>query len=242
MSKNEKELLANKLFEKTDKLDLKKIVKDGELILVKKRYFGKDKIYAQRINFKKDLKELYYAIEGQINIIDVPERKFVIITGKGNRDNLEYHSRISKIYAVAYILKDEMKSEARDFVMPPLEFFCDTKNNWEDIDNWRWKLAIPIPIFITNSDLMNAIQIAKEEKGLVNLTEISLEIINENLSAQTLHLGSYKNVNQTLNYLLDQIKRKEYKLNGFYHEIYLNNPKKTKETKLKTLIRYPIKK
>lgn len=59
-------------------------------------------------------------------------------------------------------------------------------------------------------------------------------------------MGSYDNEPDTINLMYEFIKRNGYELDitdtRYHHEIYLSNPRKCETSKLKTVIRLPIKK
>jgi hypothetical protein len=74
------------------------------------------------------------------------------------------------------------------------------------------------------------------------LPKIRFELYHEGTSVQILHIGPYTNETFTIDKLQIFIIEKGYQINGRHHEIYLSNPQKTASEKLKTIIRYPIKK
>lgn len=61
-----------------------------------------------------------------------------------------------------------------------------------------------------------------------------------------MHVGNYDNEPVTIAVLDDFIKKSGYEAHidlqqHFHHEIYLSDPRKTAQDKLKTVIRYPVK-
>ena len=61
-----------------------------------------------------------------------------------------------------------------------------------------------------------------------------------------MHNGSYDDEPATIELMHNYIKENGYELDfndkRYHHEIYLSNPKEFDKTKLKTIIRHPIKK
>ena len=61
-----------------------------------------------------------------------------------------------------------------------------------------------------------------------------------------MHVGSYDNEPQTVELMHSYMKEQGYQLDisdlRYHHEIYLSDPRRCKEEKLKTVIRHPIKK
>ena len=61
-----------------------------------------------------------------------------------------------------------------------------------------------------------------------------------------MHLGSYDNETITIKLIDDYAIINDYEIDlsntRFHHEIYLSDPRRCNENKLKTVIRHPIKK
>jgi hypothetical protein len=61
-----------------------------------------------------------------------------------------------------------------------------------------------------------------------------------------MHIGSYDNEPATIKLMDDYAKDNGYELDitdtRYHHEIYLSDPRKGDVTKLKTVVRHPIKK
>jgi len=71
--------------------------------------------------------------------------------------------------------------------------------------------------------------------------EVLLKTVHEGRSVQMLHLGSYYKEEDTINQIMSYISDQKLAINGYHHEIYISDPRKTPEEKLKTIIRYAVK-
>jgi hypothetical protein len=71
---------------------------------------------------------------------------------------------------------------------------------------------------------------------------LRMERYNEGLCLQTLHVGSYDDEGPVLA-RLHKIVMPDGKMdfNGPHHEIYLSDPRKTAPSRLKTILRQPVK-
>ena len=100
---------------------------------------------------------------------------------------------------------------------------------------------IMVPDFITR-DLFDA-AVAKTAKKLGPVPQnLRLELYAEGLSLQTLHLGAYDEEGPVLARLHDDVMPNGgLTFNGLHHEIYLSDPRKTEPSKLKTILRQPVK-
>ena len=58
---------------------------------------------------------------------------------------------------------------------------------------------------------------------------------------QILHVGSYDNEKESIGKIMSFIKDNDLQVNGRHREIYLSDPMKTAEEKLRTILRYAVK-
>jgi len=98
-----------------------------------------------------------------------------------------------------------------------------------------------MPEFVT-IEMVQAIQpevLKKKKNDLIK--EIKFEEIEEGKCIQIMHTGPYSTEPDTINLLMEFMADNNYSINGLHHEIYLSDPRKTESSKLKTIIRYPVK-
>ena len=70
---------------------------------------------------------------------------------------------------------------------------------------------------------------------------VHVENLNEGLSAQLLHVGSYDDEAPALQRLHDEFLPHHNLAPGDpHHEIYLSDPRRTEQAKLKTVLRQPV--
>lgn len=206
-------------------------------------------------DYKKEYKEFYLPPKKPV-IVTIPKMNYIAIRGKGdpNEEDGEYKRAMSLLYPIAYTLKMSPRSGKEtegyfEYVVPPLEGLW-----WqESIDGFdlkrknlfNWISLIRLPEFFNESD----VDWAKEEvKRKRDLDTSSLEFFTykEGLCVQMMHIGSFDNEGESVK-LMDEFIKKEGFENDFsplrlHHEIYLSDFRRTAESKLKTVIRHPIKK
>jgi hypothetical protein len=200
-----------------------------------------------KLDLKKELKEFYKASAKKPNIVDVPEGKFVTISGRGAPGGPDYQAALSTLYYAAYTLKFECKTEGKDFTVMTLEglwWWDDTRitelADAPPMEEWNWKSMIRIPDFVTNKMIEAVKKDVKEKKGNMKVAKISLETFHEGLSAQIMHIGPYAKEGPTVKRLHDFIRENCYKMRGLHHEIYLSDPRRVPPERWKTIIRQPI--
>jgi hypothetical protein len=198
-----------------------------------------------KIDLSKELKGVYSA-KKKPELIDVPAGKFLTIQGKGDPNGEEYQQALQALYGAAYTLKFLYKKLDKDFKVMALESLWSIEKGQFDMSNpapreeWRWKNMIRVPDYVEQEVFDNMLPELVEKRGK-KVREIKLEVFDEGLSAQILHIGPYSEELPTINTLHKWVEKKEYCLRGDHHEIYMSDPRRTKPENLKTIIRHPVK-
>lgn len=156
-----------------------------------------------------------------------------------------YKQAVESLYSTAYAIKFACKAEGRDFVVAPLEglwsasdpesFTARRKNEWD------WTMMIMMPDFVDQAMFAAARDKAKAKVGALS-ESLRLESLEEGLSLQALHIGSYDDEGPLLAQLHGEIMPAGgYNFAGRHHEIYLGDPRKVPAAKLKTILRQPVR-
>ncbi len=205
-------------------------------------------------DFKKEEKE-FYPTKTIPTIVNIPKMKFLTICGKGNpsEPSGEFINCIQSLYPIAYTLKMSYKGDYKikdfiEYVVPPLEGYW-----WQEgikgydktkKDLFRFVLRLRLPDFITKDDVIWAINKAsiKNNKDYSNVEYIEE---SEGLVVQCLHIGPFDDEDKTTKIMEDFMIENGYQYDfgdRNHHEIYISDYRKTEESKLKTILRHPIKK
>lgn len=200
-----------------------------------------------KIDFKKTLKALYGPSSKAFSEIDVPSMQFVMIDGKGDPNTAPaYSSALAWLYGISYAMKFAAKAElGKDYVVPPLEALWWAADPASFVsrekDKWRWTVMIMAPDFLTTA--MFDAAVAKTARKLGALPKsLRFELYDEGFSLQILHIGSYDDEGPVLARLHAEVmKDKAVTFNGAHHEIYLSDPRKTEASRLKTILRQPVR-
>lgn len=206
----------------------------------------------EKLDYKKEYKDLYLP-KITPSIINVPKMKFVIVEGKGNpnEENGEYKQALSLLYGISFTIKMSKMGKNKiegyfEYVVPPLEGLWWQKDS-KEIDynhkeKFEWISMIRQPEFVTQEIFEWACDELKKKKQL-DISKIKFIEFEEGLCVQTMHIGSYDNEPQTLKNIDEFIKQNNLKKDigkRKHHEIYLSDPRRTIEKKLKTVIRIPV--
>ena len=207
------------------------------------------------LDYKKEYKE-FYMPKNAPGIIEIPPMNYIAVRGKGdpNEENGEYKRSIELLYGIAYTIKMSYKGDHKidgyfEYVVPPLEGFWQ-QDGTDGIDyahkeNFRFISVIRLPDFVTEEDLDWAVKEAGRKKK-ADFSDVEFFRYDEGMCVQSMHIGSYDSEPETVASMHRYAKE-----NGFvpdigekrlHHEIYLSDPRKADPSKLKTVIRHPVKK
>lgn len=199
-----------------------------------------------KLDLKQARRELFTAPRGTFVEIDVPPCNFVMIDGHGDPNTApEYQRALQTLYSGVYALKAELKAVARDFVVAPLE------GVWSSADHesftarrkseWDWTMMIMVPDYAEPGHFEAARERVRRKLGEAAL-ELRFETLHEGLCLQALHVGSYDDEAELLARLHNEIMPAGgYDFAGRHHEIYLSDPRKTEASKLRTILRQPVR-
>jgi hypothetical protein len=199
-----------------------------------------------KIDFKKELKNLYNPSAKEVSIVEVPDMNFLMVDGEGSPASLQYIASLEAIYPVAYALKFIVKkAQGVDYGVMPLEglWWMDdmTQFSVERKNEWKWLSMIMQPKYVTEADFKAAIEQVNKKKAPEALDKVRFECFHEGKAAQIMHIGPFSAEAANIQKIHAAIKASGHELSGKHHEIYLNNPAKTAPEKLKTVLRQPMK-
>ena len=202
----------------------------------------------KKVDLKKDLKDLYSPSPEEAVLVRVPRFNYLMIDGSGDpNESQEFQEAVQALYAAAYTLKFVIKKEKKiDYPVMALEGLW-----WADDmevfmigkkSDWKWTLMILQPKVVTKALFKKAVKAAIQKKGLAALEKLRLESMDEGLSVQIMHIGTYAEEGPTIQRLHAFARERYFELKGKHHEIYLSDPRKVSAEKRKTVIRQPVQK
>ena len=205
-------------------------------------------------DYKKEYKEFYHP-STKPSIIKVPSMNFIAVKGKGNpnEEEGEYKIAVGLLYAIAFTLKMSYKGKHQiegyfEYVVPPLEGFWWQEDitgvDYSNKESFNWISVIRLPDFITEADFKWAIDEATKKKKM-DFSKVEFWTHEEGLCVQCMHIGAFddepKTVHEMEEFIVSQGYVSDFSKERIHHEIYLSDPRKASQDKLKTVIRHPIK-
>ena len=202
--------------------------------------------------YKKHEKE-FYQPKTNPQILTVPKQKYICIKGKGNPNHDDFKDRIQVLYSLAYTIKmmprkGYIPEGYFDYTVYPLEGLWDLSEKGRQSktllkEELLYTIMIRQPYFVTNEVFNKALELVKIKKPSPLLEEVYFDTIEDGLSCQILHIGSYDDEVYSFNKMKAYIKENHYNIKTLIHrEIYLSDARRVTPEKFKTILRYQIKK
>lgn len=179
-------------------------------------------------------------------LVETKPGTYLTITGQGEPGGEVFTTKLGALYGVAYTLKMAQKSAGNDYKVAKLEGLWWGSGGKLDFSGeppsqWNWKLLIRTPAFITQRDLREATATLLKKKKGSEVRQVTLESIDEGLCVQMLHVGSYADEGRTIAAMRDLAHEKGLSFHGVHHEIYLSDPRRVPEERLRTILRIPVR-
>jgi hypothetical protein len=196
--------------------------------------------------------------KGAVDIVDVPDFGFAVVTGSGAPGGGEFAEALQALYAVSYgahfLLRKQLGQAPR--VMPLEALWWVDDPGQQDIltavalgqatmadtdqDRWRWQAMIMQPDPIDADTVAAALAQARERKPSPGLDRVGYLRWAEGRCAQLLHIGPYAAEGPSIVRLRQAIAAAGYRPRGRHHEIYLGDPRRSAPEKLRTILRHPV--
>ncbi len=205
-------------------------------------------------DYKKEYREFYLPPK-KPGLVDVPEMNYIAVWGRGdpNVPDGEYQNAMSLLYGIAFTIKMSYKGSHKiegyfPYVVPPLEGLW-WQSDGAEIDyahkeSFMWISMIRLPDFVTKGEFDWAVQEATEKKHR-DFSQAEFFTYREGLCVQSMHIGSYDGEPATVQMLHSYAAEQGYVPDlsecRLHHEIYLSDPRRTAEEKLRTVIRLPVR-
>ena len=197
-----------------------------------------------KLDLTKEYKS-YYTAKTTPEVVEFGEAQFLTIEGKGEPGGEEFTAKLGALYSLAYGVRALMKKAGRDFTVAKLEglWWVESDEFYLDVprEEWQWKLLIRQPDFVTSDVVEAARSEVLKKKGLALVNEVRFETLAEGKCVQILHIGPYATEPESLAKMQGLMEEQGLVPQGLHHEIYLSDPRRVPEERLKTILRQPVK-
>ncbi|MDF2674083.1 MAG: hypothetical protein K0R09_2351 [Clostridiales bacterium] len=204
----------------------------------------------EKIDYKKDFKNIYLP-KTTPTIIDIPKMQYIMISGTGNPNGEEFAKYTEALYSISYAIKMSYKSKDipegyYEYTVFPLEGIWDLIDKSKpstDKDNYKYTIMIRQPDFLIEELFEKFLEQTKKKKPNPKLEKLSFGEITDGLCCQVMHIGSYDDESESFGRMETFCKESGYiRASKIHREIYLSDPRKTEVSKMKTVLRFSVKK
>ncbi len=182
--------------------------------------------------------------------------KYFTINGQGDPNDKFFGDYISVLYSLSYAIRMSPKTgliqdnNYFEYTVYPLEGIWDiseeAKKTYQDkIDKSSlvFNLMIRQPDFVSQDFALAIIEKTKKKKPHPLLEKVKFEIIEDKECIQMMHIGSYDDEPVSFKKMGDFCISNSFTRDSKRHrEIYLSDARKVSPDKLKTALRFKIKK
>lgn len=201
--------------------------------------------------WRKQEKNLYVPKQ-KPELITVPKQKFFMIKGKGNPNNKEFSEKVGVLYSLAYAIRMMPKQGYTpegyfEYTVYPLEGIWDLTEEGKKLDTLNkdellYTIMIRQPDFVTKEVVDKAFENVRKKKPHPLLDKVTFDTLEDGLSVQMLHVGSYDDEPNSFEQMKAYIEENNLERATLVHrEIYLSDARKVESAKLKTVLRYKVK-
>lgn len=198
---------------------------------------------SQKIDLYK-LHKQEYATPRKPVLIQTKPAQYLAIGGQGAPGGERFSACIGALYALAFTIKMTRKFAGKgDYTVCKLEAQWLMEGDFAKIpkEQWRWKLLIRTPDFISETDRQAAVAALLKKGKPPEVEDVRLEILDEGQCTQMLHVGPYERECESIELMRQLAIRNNLVFAGPHHEIYLSDPRRVEPARLKTILRMPVR-
>ncbi len=177
-------------------------------------------------------------------LVRVRPARYLTITGRGEPGGEAFTAALAALYGVAYTIRMAQQRLGRDYKICKLEGIWwgdDEGDSGVPPTERNWKLLIRMPDFV-DAEHANEAKATLREKGRdPEVREVGLEELAEGTCVQMLHVGPHSRGAETLASMRQFAREQGFEFHGRRHEIYVSDPSRVAEEKLKTILRVPVR-
>ena len=206
-----------------------------------------------KYEWRKQEKEIYLP-KGKPELIFIKKFRYLTLEGNGDPNESLFSELAGTLFSLSYTLKMLPKKGIIpdgyfDYAVYPLEGIWNLDESADhdekklDKSKLVYKIMIRQPDFVDNETIKTASEILKKKKSGEYVDKVKFEEIEDGSAVQMMHTGSYDSETVSFEKMKAFCLENELKIRNKAHkEIYISNPERTAQDKLKTVLRYFVEK
>jgi len=187
----------------------------------------------------------YYRCGTKPELAEFGEACYLLLEGRGEPAGEVFTGAVEALYPLAYGIKKVCREQGKDFGVPKLEGLWWVEGDTPALEvsrsEWCWKLLIRMPLYVTEEMMTDVQPVVAARKKNDLIIDVSFAKFTEGRCAQIMHIGPYSTEPETIAILMEFITDSGLAVSGLHHEVYLSDPRKTEPSRMKTIIRYPVR-
>jgi hypothetical protein len=181
-------------------------------------------------------------------LVRVPALTFVMVDVHGDPAmSADYRAAIAAVYAVSYPVVTALKRAGRaELKVRPLEALWRADDlgafnpGRQDRASWQLTMMIRQPDDVPAEVYYSAFSKMAAKTRPDVAARVRVESFDEGLCAQLMHNGPYAVEGRSIVRLHDFAAARGLRLRGRHHEIYLSDPRRGVQGKMRTVLRQPV--
>jgi hypothetical protein len=201
-----------------------------------------------QIDHRQQLSHLYAPeVEGP-HLVEVPAMNFIMLDGEGDPAHAQSFAQgLETLRYLAFALKFNLVEVKPDqaFAVMPFEALI-----WhlpapaappEAAAGWRWTALVMQPEAVTLEHFRATAAEVLDSNMAKMVAQVRFASFAEGRCAQVLHPGSLDDGGRSIGRLQEFIAAQGLEPAGLHHEIYLNDPLRTRPDRRRTILRQPVR-
>jgi len=199
------------------------------------------------LDLKKQLRHLYKPGAKQPTLVDVPTMRFLMIDGVDGVGGPAFTASFDALFGLAYPVKlaAAKRLGVKYPVMPAEGLYWDADGGplipLARARHIAWRLMIMLPDVVSREFVDEVRDSVAAKKDLAHLADVRVQSFTEGACVQLLHVGPYADETPTVERLGAFAEAKGLEFAGAHHEIYLDDPGRAAQEKLKTVLRRAVR-
>lgn len=205
-----------------------------------------------KMDWKKTDKAFYLPGTEPV-LVTVPAFKFFAIRGAGDPNGPEFPEYTQVLYALAYAVRMSPKSGTApagylEYSVFPLEGVWDVSEEAKarggariSKSDYVFDLMIRQPDFVSPEYARSVLERVRAKKPLPRLKDARFEVLEEGPCVQMTHVGPYDDEPASFARMEAFCEARGLRrLSKVHREIYLSDPRKTAQEKMRTVLRFRV--
>jgi hypothetical protein len=202
---------------------------------------------ADVLDLKRQLRRLYKPDAKTPALVDVPTMRFLMVDGVDDVRGTTFTAAAQALMSLAYQVKfGAAKRLGLKYPVLPLEgLFWDAEEGplalLEGAEHMAWRLMVLLPDAVSGEFVDEVRVKVAAKRDLPRLADVRVQSFTEGASVQLLHVGPYTAETSTVRRMRAFAAERELEFAGAHHEIYLDDPGRAAQDKLKTGLRRAVR-